>query len=99
MTEKREVLAKTVTLEMGKCLSQSLVEVDRCVGFIDYYIKNTEHFAEDEEVKTRFKRTFTTSQAYGTTLAIMPWNFPLYLPFKVALPAFVMGSPILLKHA
>lgn len=32
-------------------------------------------------------------------IAIVPWNFPVWLPFKISIPALILGNPILLKHA
>ena len=30
---------------------------------------------------------------------ILPWNFPIWLPFKIGFPALVTGNPILLKNS
>jgi len=35
----------------------------------------------------------------GPLLQIVPWNFPLWIPFKSMIPPLVLGNPILLKHA
>jgi succinate-semialdehyde dehydrogenase/glutarate-semialdehyde dehydrogenase len=32
-------------------------------------------------------------------IAILPWNFPIWLTFKIGLPALVGGNPVLLKHS
>ena len=29
----------------------------------------------------------------------MPWNFPIWVPFKAFLPPMAMGNTILMKHA
>ena len=31
--------------------------------------------------------------------AIMPWNFPIWVPYKAFLPPFVIGNTILFKGA
>jgi Aldehyde dehydrogenase family len=29
----------------------------------------------------------------------LPWNFPIWLPFKISLPALVGGNPVLMKNS
>ena len=32
-------------------------------------------------------------------LDVLPWNYPIYLAFKIGLPAIITGNPILVKSA
>jgi len=41
-------------MEMGKPIKQSYAEIDKCIAHIDYYLKNTEHFLEEEKFNTKF---------------------------------------------
>jgi succinate-semialdehyde dehydrogenase / glutarate-semialdehyde dehydrogenase len=50
-------LGETITNEMGKPLKESLGEVDKSVGMIDYYIKNAESYLKDEVIPTKFPKT------------------------------------------
>lgn len=44
---------------MGKPIRESLAEVDKSIGMVDYLIENTPTFMKDEEIKTKFQfRTF-----------------------------------------
>src|SRR5947209_19793239 len=45
--EKKE-LARTMTLEMGKLLRDSLAEIEKCARGCRYYAENAERFLEDE---------------------------------------------------
>lgn len=66
---------------------------------------------EDEVISTRYPSASVVSQPWGPTLSkellsliylpldILPWNFPIWLPFKIGLPALIAGNPILLKHS
>jgi len=29
----------------------------------------------------------------------MPWNFPIWLPFKTVIPPMVLGNSIMMKHS
>ena len=31
--------------------------------------------------------------------AIMPWNFPFWVPFKSIIPPLLFGNSIMLKHS
>lgn len=99
LEKKKEVLAKTMTLEMGKPLTQSLAEVDKCLSLLDYYrdldITAINHLIPLE----RANHAKIELAPLGVVLAIMPWNFPLWQVFRCAVPALLGGNGVLLKHA
>jgi acyl-CoA reductase-like NAD-dependent aldehyde dehydrogenase len=56
----------------------------------------------------KYPEVYVQNQPLGTTLCkireliivgIVPWNFPIWLPFKIGIPALMLGNPVLLKHA
>jgi succinate-semialdehyde dehydrogenase/glutarate-semialdehyde dehydrogenase len=57
MRKKKTVLAKLITLEMGKIFSQSESEIDLSANILDYYADNAETFLADKELN-RFRKAF-----------------------------------------
>jgi succinate-semialdehyde dehydrogenase / glutarate-semialdehyde dehydrogenase len=96
---RREVIAKMMTIEMGKLYLQSKAEVDKCAWVCDHYAEYTEKYTEDEVVETDASRSFITYQPLGPVLAVMPWNFPLWQVIRFAAPALMAGNSGILKHA
>lgn len=92
-------MAKMMTLEMGKLLSESREEVELCANICDYYAKNGANMLKPEPLKTDLGNAYYLKQATGVVLACEPWNFPLYQVIRVFAPNFVVGNPIILKHA
>ncbi len=92
-------MAKMMTLEMGKLLSESREEVELCANICDYYAKNGASMLKPEPLKTDLGNAYYLKQATGVVLACEPWNFPLYQVIRVFAPNFVVGNPIILKHA
>ncbi len=99
LRERREALARTITLEMGKLRREALAEVDKSVLGCEYYAEHGPAFLADEEIASDAGRSFVAWQPLGTVLAVMPWNFPLWQVFRFAAPALVAGNTGLLKHA
>lgn len=97
--EQKEKLAQLITLEMGKTITESRAEVDKCVLVCDYYAENGPQFLADEKLDSPLRKAFISNQPFGTVLAVMPWNFPLWQVFRFAAPALVAGNCALLKHA
>lgn len=91
--------AGLMTDEMGKPITQSLAEVEKCAWLCDYYAENGEGFLQDKLVSTSATKSFVSFRPLGISLAIMPWNFPFWQVFRFAVPAVLAGNGALLKHA
>src|SRR2546421_3404121 len=96
--EKQE-LARTMTLEMGKLLRDSVAEIEKCARGCRYYAENAERYLEDEVTQTDARRSYLHYEPMGAVLAIMPWNFPFWQVFRFAAPALMAGNVGILKHA
>lgn len=97
--DHEDEMAKMMTREMGKLLKESREEVEICAGICDYYAKNGPQLLKPEPLKSKLGRAYYLKQATGVVLACEPWNFPLYQVIRVFAPNFVVGNPIILKHA
>lgn len=91
--------SEIMTLEMGKPISQSKAEIEKCAWVCDYYYENAERFLQDELVQTDASKSFVSYQPLGVILAIMPWNFPFWQVIRFAAPTLMAGNTGLLKHA
>jgi len=99
-TERRQELAETISLEMGKSLAESLDEVDFATAIIDYYGVYGPGLITDYEIPSTIPgKAIIEHLPLGTLLGVMPWNFPYYQVARFAAPNLVLGNTILLKHA
>lgn len=102
LKENREDIAKTITDEVGKPISFSRVEVDRCVETITLSAEtmrttvgetiNTDAMDSGKSTTAFFKRV-----PAGVVVAITPFNFPLNLVAHKIAPALVSGNTVVLK--
>lgn len=96
--EKNE-FAKVMTLEMGKPISQSIAEIEKCAWVCEYYVENAEKFLEPKSIETDAQKSYIRYDALGVILGIMPWNYPFWQVFRFAIPTLMAGNTVLLKHA
>lgn len=99
LLKRREELGKLMSMEMGKPLSQSLAEIDKCIKLVDYALESFREFLEPEFVKTEGNKTYVRFDPLGVIFIIMPWNFPLWQVMRAAVPAMFAGNAVVLKHA
>jgi len=99
LLRRREELGKLMSMEMGKPLSQSLAEIDKCIKLVDYALESFREFLEPEFVKTEGNKTYVRFDPLGVIFIIMPWNFPLWQVMRAAVPAMFAGNAVVLKHA
>jgi len=95
----QESLAQLVTLEMGKRITESRAEVEKCAQGCEFYARQAPLFLADEQVDTDAGKSLVAYQPLGTVLAVMPWNFPLWQVFRFIAPTLAAGNTGLLKHA
>lgn len=92
-------LARLITAEMGKPITQSAAELNKCAATCDYYAAEAERLLSPELRPTEAARSYVRLDPLGVLLGVMPWNFPFWQVFRFAIPAIVGGNVVLLKHA
>lgn len=95
----QETLAMLITHEMGKIITESRAEVEKCAVTAEYYADNAESFLKDEFLTAGYSSSFVSYEPIGVVLGIMPWNFPFWQVFRYAAPTLMAGNTTLLKHA
>lgn len=99
LRDNKKEYAETITLEMGKPITQSLSEIEKCAWVCEYYAENAEEHLAHEKVETDAHKSYISYEPIGVVLAVMPWNFPFWQVFRFAAPALMAGNIGILKHA
>src|SRR5688500_12030747 len=97
--QNKDEYARTITMEMGKLVSEAKAEVEKSATACEYFAQYAEEFLKDQFIPTEARKSFVAFQPVGAVLAIMPWNFPFWQVFRFAAPAIMAGNVGLLKHA
>ena len=93
-------LAKLMTLEMGKPITQAKAEVELSAAIYEYYATSGEKLLADEELDIAGAgRALVRTAPIGPLLGVMPWNFPYYQMARFVAPNLLLGNTVLLKHA
>ena len=99
MRQKKNTLAKTITLEMGKLIAESEGEITLSADIYDYYANNGKEFLADVHLKPEEGEAFIRHSPIGVLLGIQPWNFPFYQVARFVAPSIMIGNVVLVKHA
>lgn len=95
----RDKYAEILTKDMGKLFTEAQGEIELCADIADYYADNADKFLEPIPLATDTGEAYYIKQATGVILAVEPWNFPYYQIMRVFAPNFIVGNPMVLKHA
>src|SRR6478752_3125677 len=91
--------ATLITQEMGKPITQSLAEIDKCGLLCEYYAQNAETFLQSKHITTDAQESYVVYEPLGVLLGVMPWNFPFWQVFRFAVPSIMAGNTVVVKHA
>ena len=96
--ENKKLLSEIITMESGKPLSESMVEVDYGSSFIEWAaeqsLRSNGKIFESPELD---KKMFYIKKPVGVVAAITPWNFPLAMVTRKVAAAIAAGCSVILK--
>ncbi|MBF0185730.1 MAG: aldehyde dehydrogenase family protein [Magnetococcales bacterium] len=101
---KRELFARTLSLENGKTLAESQVEIARSIATFDIAVGEATRI-QGEAYDLGINAMAVGRQALvrrfpvGVVSAIAPFNFPMNLAIHKIAPALAAGCPVVLKPA
>ncbi|ACO34664.1 MULTISPECIES: NAD-dependent succinate-semialdehyde dehydrogenase [Acidobacterium] len=100
MRERREDLARMITLEMGKLIRESRDEVELSASILDYYAeKAPKLLARRPLEESTVGEAWLELEPIGVLIGVEPWNYPFYQLVRFVGPNIAAGNTILMKHA
>ena len=100
MMENCEDLAKILTAEQGKPLTESMGEIAYGASFIEFFAEEAKRvYGELIPGHQRDKRIMVLKQPIGVAASITPWNFPNAMITRKAGPALAAGCAFVARPA
>jgi succinate-semialdehyde dehydrogenase/glutarate-semialdehyde dehydrogenase len=98
MRKKSEVLAKWLTLEVGKPLAEARGEISGAADIFEWNAEETKRIY-GQTVESRFENTrvHVYYQPVGVVAALVPWNFPIVLASRKISTALAAGCSVICK--
>jgi succinate-semialdehyde dehydrogenase/glutarate-semialdehyde dehydrogenase len=95
-----ERLAKLITIENGKALSDSRGEVAYAAEFFRWYAEEAvRNIGEVSRAPASGARIFVHHKPAGVAVLVTPWNFPAAMATRKIGPALAAGCTVVLKPA
>lgn len=100
MAERRDAMARVLTLENGKTLAESKAEIDSAIREMEFQINEGlrmggEHLPSASDGVL----AYASRAPLGVVSLISPWNFPFNVPGRKGTPALISGNTVVFKPA
>ncbi len=94
----RERLARTLTTEVGKPITQSRREIEGTLARIDFFLAEAPRALAPEEVhRDGALREVVAREPLGLVANVSAWNYPYFVGGNVFVPALLAGNAVLYK--
>ena len=94
----KETMARTVTREMGKVLTEGKGDVQEAIDMAYYMAgEGRRQFGQVVPSELPDKSAQCVREPVGIVGLITPWNFPVAIPSWKTFPALILGNTVVLK--
>lgn len=102
LPDKMDDISRAITLENGKPIVESNMEIMGAQMYADYYSAEAQQLLRDEVRVVDFPQTGnyefrTTFEPLGVVAVIAPWNWPFLISMQTILPAILAGDSVVYK--
>lgn len=100
LRERAEAIARAATLESGKSLAESQMEVAMAAGTLEWFGEEARRgYGRLIQSHGEGARLLVRRESIGPVAAFSPSNFPIANPARKLAPAIAAGCPVILKPA
>lgn len=100
LAERKESLAREMTMEMGKVLAETRGDVQEGIDMAFYMAgEGRRQFGQVVPSELPNKWAMAQRRPIGVVGLITPWNFPLAIPTWKIMPALICGNTVVFKPA
>lgn len=100
MIERRDMLARLISLENGKALPDATGEVSYAAEFFRWFSEEAVRLGGELSVApSGANRILVQHQPIGVAVLVTPWNFPAAMATRKIAPALAAGCTCVLKPA
>ncbi|WP_353226749.1 NAD-dependent succinate-semialdehyde dehydrogenase [Novosphingobium sp.] len=99
LIERQESIARNATLEQGKTLAETRIEVMMVVNLFRFYAGECQRIYGRTLVRPAGQRATVTHAPVGPVAAFAPWNFPIGNPGRKLGAPIAAGCSVILKSA
>jgi len=98
LRQNKEKLARKLTMEMGKVITEARGDVQEAIDQTEYMAgEGRRLFGYTTPSELRDKFCMTVRMPMGICGLITPWNFPIAIPAWKIMPALICGNTIVFK--
>lgn len=100
MIERKDVLARLISLENGKSLADAAGEVTYAAEFFRWFAEEAVRLnGEVSTAPSGANKILVQHQPIGVAVLVTPWNFPAAMATRKIGPALAAGCTVILKPA
>jgi succinate-semialdehyde dehydrogenase/glutarate-semialdehyde dehydrogenase len=99
LRERIDQISLIATLEQGKTLAETRVELMMCANLFDFYAEECRRTYGRVLVRPSGMRSLVVKEPVGPVAAFAPWNFPLGNPGRKLGAPVAAGCSVILKPA
>lgn len=97
LLENIDDIAPVLTLEQGKPLWESRIEIEGAARYFEYYGNQAETVEGRSIPLGAGYFDFTTYEPFGVSAQIIPWNYPLEMTARSLSAALATGNTVVIK--
>ncbi|MDQ0341015.1 betaine-aldehyde dehydrogenase [Caldalkalibacillus uzonensis] len=99
LNEEKESIAKILTMENGKTIRESRIELTACIDTLKYYAGMARSLFGRSITPSAESYSIIDKEPIGVVGIISPWNWPAMLMIREVAPALAAGNAVILKPA
>lgn len=99
LMEKKEDIARILTMENGKSIKESRIELNACIDTLKYFSGMARSIFGRSINLSETSYGIIDKEPIGVVGIISPWNWPAMLMIREVAPALAVGNTVLLKPA